>query len=102
LKSGIIEENIYFVGNTMINSLMQNRQRLSKPKIWNALNLKKKEYIVMTLHRSSNEDDEGKLKQLIDEIIRHLKDLSIIFSVHPRTVKILKRIAISYSRLILI
>ena len=101
-KSGVNEENIFFVGNTMIDTLLKNRSRLIKPDIWNMLKLKEKKFIVITLHRPSNVDEEKKLRILIDEIISHSKDLPLIFPVHPRTAKILKNIGVSYPRLHLI
>ena len=40
----------------------------------------KNEYLVMTLHRPANVDEEGKLKALIDEIIAHSNNLPLVFS----------------------
>lgn len=57
-----------------------------------------KHYLVMTLHRPANVDQESQLKALIDEIIAHTQDLPCI-SVHPRTAKILKQLGITHPRL---
>lgn len=101
-KSGASEKNIFFVGNTMIDTLLKNRQLFRKPSIWNSLNLNEKEYIVMTLHRPANVDEENNLKLLLEEILAHSKDLHIIFPVHLRTAKILYNIDASRPRLHLI
>lgn len=98
-KSGIDEERIFFVGNTMIDTLIKQRPNFKKPAVWNQLNLKEKEYIVMTLHRPANVDEESKLKELMDEIINNSKDLPLIFPVHPRTAKILENLGVSHPRL---
>ena len=98
-RSGIKNENIFFVGNTMIDTLLKNRPRFSKPKIWDLLNLREKEFIILTLHRPANVDGEGNLKELIDEIITHSHNLQLIFPVHPRTAKILSNLGISYPNL---
>jgi UDP-N-acetylglucosamine 2-epimerase (non-hydrolysing) len=98
-KSGVKEESIFFVGNTMIDTLLKNRQRFIKPAIWDELNLKEKEYLVLTLHRPANVDEEAKLKELIDEIIAHSHDLPLIFPVHPRTAKIIAGLGITHPRL---
>lgn len=92
---GISDERIYFVGNTMIDTLIKNRPRFRKPDIWDKIGLKEKEYIVMTLHRPANVDEETTLKKLMDEIVTHSRDLPLVFPVHPRTAKILQNLGIS-------
>ncbi len=100
--NGVKEEQIFYVGNTMIDTLLKNRPRFCKPEIWDKIGLKEKEYIVMTLHRPANVDEEQKLKALLDEIIAHSKDLPLVFPVHPRTAKILENLGINHPRLHLI
>lgn len=101
-KTGISEEQIFFVGNTMIDTLLKNRENFKKPEIWNAIGLNDKEYIVMTLHRPANVDEEHKLKDLLDEIISNSQDLPLVFPVHPRTAKILENLGVQHPRLHLI
>ena len=98
-KSGVKEESIFFVGNTMIDTLLKNRPRFIKPEIWDELDLQEKEYIVLTLHRPANVDEEAKLKELIDEIIAHSHNLPLIFPLHPRTAKIIAGLGIAHPRL---
>jgi UDP-N-acetylglucosamine 2-epimerase (non-hydrolysing) len=57
---------------------------------------------VITLHRPANVDEEGKLKDLINEIILHSRDIPIIFPVHPRTARGLNNIGIDQPRLFMI
>lgn len=99
IESGINTNRIHWVGNTMIDSLIKHRSRFQKPKIWDELNLTKNEFLVITLHRPANVDEEGKLKLLIDQIIEHSKNIPLIFPVHPRTAKILQTIGIKHKRL---
>ena len=98
-NSGIREENIFYVGNTMIDTLLKQRPRFIKPPIWDTLNLEEKNFLVMTLHRPANVDQETQLKALIDEIIVHTQDLPLIFPVHPRTAKVLEQLGIAHPRL---
>ena len=89
-KAGIEKHRIFFVGNTMIDTLLKNRNRFIKPLIWEQAKLKEKEYIVMTLHRPANVDESDKLRNLLLEIINSSNNLPLIFPVHPRTAKIIK------------
>ncbi len=93
-KAGIDDSRIFFVGNTMIDTLLKNMNGLVKPEAWGSLGLKEKEYFVITLHRPANVDEEGKLKQLIDEIVNNVQGLSVVFPVHPRTANILSKLGI--------
>jgi len=99
LNSGVPQERIFRVGNTMIDTLLKHRPHFQKPPVWDELNLEKGKFIVMTLHRPANVDEEAKLKELLDEIIKHSKNLPLVFPVHPRTAKILKSLGISHKRL---
>lgn len=102
LNSGIKREQIFFVGNTMIDTLLRQEPNFRQPEIWSEIGLKEKSYIVMTLHRPANVDQEESLKNLLEEIIDNSQDLPLVFPVHPRTAKNLEHLAISNPRLHLI
>ena len=88
-RCGVTDDRIFFVGNTMIDTLLFARQRFRKPSLWNDLELKDKQYVVLTLHRPNNVDDPANLRRLLDEIINSSSGLPVIFPVHPRTRKII-------------
>jgi UDP-N-acetylglucosamine 2-epimerase (non-hydrolysing) len=98
-KTGISDTQIFYVGNTMIDTLLKNRSKFRKPSIWDTLNLESENFIVITLHRPANVDEETKLKDLLDEIINSSHDLPLIFPVHPRTAKMLEGLEIKDPRL---
>ena len=91
MEMGADKENIHFVGNTMIDSLVSNIDRLERPAMVEKLGLTKKEFITMTLHRPSNVDEEEKLAAMIEFIGDKCKGKEVIFPVHPRTRKILEK-----------
>jgi len=99
INTGISKSNIFFVGNVMIDTLLKNKNKLQKPNLWDELNLVEKQYIVMTLHRPSNVDEEVQLKQLITQIAHLAKDYAIIFPVHPRTKKLLSALNLEFDKL---
>ncbi|MCA0151867.1 non-hydrolyzing UDP-N-acetylglucosamine 2-epimerase [Winogradskyella vincentii] len=99
INNGISKDYIFFVGNTMIDSLLKHRPHFFAPPIWNKLNLIADNYMVLTLHRPANVDEENRLKFTIDSILAHSNNIPIIFPVHPRTKKVLERLEISYPKL---
>ncbi len=98
-KLGVADDAIFFVGNVMIDTLLKNKSRLTKPQLWNDLKLESKKYMVMTLHRPSNVDEEKQLKTLITQLSSLAKDYPIIFPVHPRTKKLLQGLHLNFENL---
>lgn len=97
-KAGAKDNQIFFVGNVMIDTLLKNQARFKQPEIWEKANLSKGNYIVMTLHRPANVDEENKFGDLLNAIIESARELPIIFPVHPRTAKIIQSLNLSDSQ----
>lgn len=89
LKYGANSSSIHFVGNVMIDTLYQNLNRISAPSFWIDFGFDIGNYIVLTLHRPSNVDEEQSLIKLIEGIDQMVGDKKIIFPIHPRTKAIL-------------
>ena len=81
-------QRVWFVGNVMIDTLLANRARFRRPAVYDELGLTEKNYVVMTMHRPANVDEEQHLKALMEQIITNVHGLPIIFPIHPRTAKI--------------
>jgi UDP-N-acetylglucosamine 2-epimerase (non-hydrolysing) len=88
-KSGVGSDRIFFVGNTMIDTLLANIHRFRQPNFWGDYSLTEKEYVVLTMHRPSNVDLGSSLKQKLKVISVGTRGLPIIFPVHPRTANVL-------------
>ncbi len=101
-KNGVTESNIYFVGNTMIDTLFQNIERIQKPNFWDENNLKPGAYFLITLHRPSNVDDPQKLAAVIAAIEEAAMGLPIVFPVHPRTRQIIDKFKINDKGILMI
>ena len=82
-------QRVWFVGNVMIDTLLANRARFRKPEVWDKFGLKEKEYIVMTMHRPANVDEENHLRAMMEQIVDNAHGLPVIFPIHPRTAKLL-------------
>ncbi|MBL8125065.1 MAG: UDP-N-acetylglucosamine 2-epimerase (non-hydrolyzing) [Pyrinomonadaceae bacterium] len=84
-REGIPAEKIRFVGNVMIDSLLQNLKRSEFSNIREDIGLQDRDYAVLTLHRPSNVDARETLEPLIDALIEIGEQMPVIFPVHPRT-----------------
>ena len=92
-REGHAAGKIFFVGNTMIDTLLANIDRFRPPTFWNELGLKPGEYLVATLHRPNNVDDPKRLVAMLAAIADGSRGVPIVFPVHPRTAKTLNSIA---------
>lgn len=91
VSDGISPENIFFVGNTMADTLINYRKKFKRPSFWDKLELSPGAYFVLTIHRPGNLADENLFLNILKIISINAGKFKIIFPVHPRTSKILKR-----------
>lgn len=84
-SSGVDKSRIFFVGNTMIDTLMANLSRLRPAPIWSDLGLAQQPYVVVTLHRPANVDDPAALRSLLEALLCGVGGRPVVFPVHPRT-----------------
>ncbi len=84
---GVDDARIFFVGNTMIDTLLANMDSLRPPPFWDDLSLSAGEYFVVTLHRPANVDSEQNCARLLEAIGRGARGLPVVFPVHPRTAR---------------
>lgn len=90
---GVESSRIFFVGNTMIDSLLANLDRLQPPDFWQPMGLSPRGYLLLTLHRPANVDCLDRLVGLIRAIADNARDLPVVFPVHPRTEDKLRNIS---------
>jgi UDP-N-acetylglucosamine 2-epimerase (non-hydrolysing) len=87
LKEGIDPNNIFFVGNTMIDTMVAYHEQIENSGILQQLNVEQKKYVLMTMHRPACVDTKEGLLKLLD-LIRYISGSSkVVFPVHPRTLK---------------
>ena len=85
LKEIGVTENVYLVGNTMIDTQKKYLQQALDTKYYETLGVKSKEYVLITLHRPSNVDDMDKLKEIFDDFEELSKTEKLVYPIHPRT-----------------
>lgn len=86
-QAGVEEERIFFVGNTMIDTLLANVERLRPPAFCLEMDLRPSQYFVVTMHRPANVDNSAPFSRMLQAIAAATHGMPIIFPVHPRTAK---------------
>jgi UDP-N-acetylglucosamine 2-epimerase (non-hydrolysing) len=85
VREGVPADRVFFVGNVMIDTLLEQTQRATALRTWEAAGVKDHEYAVLTLHRPSNVDDPRTLTNLIETLCEVGRKIPMIFPAHPRT-----------------
>ena len=91
-REGISEDNIFFVGNTMIDSLVTYLPQAERSTVLKLYNVRPSNYILVTLHRPTNVDDIENVEHIIRLLNKLAEKRKIIFPVHPRTKTVLERL----------
>lgn len=95
LREGITAEKIHFVGNTMIDTLLRQRQQAAGLSLIHEWGLAPGEYGLLTLHRPANVDSPEALEALLVVLEKVACRLPLLFPVHPRTMKAISRLGLS-------
>ena len=62
----------------------------------------KKEFILCTIHRAENTDDEARLKNIFEALVEISKEIQIVLPLHPRTKKIIEKLQLATKNLTII
>lgn len=96
INEGVNPEKIHFVGNIMIDSLIEHQMKAELSGIFDKLAISQDEsYALVTLHRPTNVDECDGLKMLLSSLIEIGKHIKIIFPMHPRTKKNIQNFGLS-------
>lgn len=90
IREGVSRDKIFRVGNIMIDSLEMLRKKIKDQAVYKDFDLQPGEYGLITLHRPSNVDDQGVLKQTCQILSRISHAIPLVFPIHPRTRKNLR------------
>jgi UDP-N-acetylglucosamine 2-epimerase (non-hydrolysing) len=80
-------DHVYFVGNTMIDTMVAFEKEIENSSVLQDLSVSKKSFVLMTMHRPATVDSKEGLSKLLDVLLEVNKKYKIIFPVHPRTTK---------------
>jgi UDP-N-acetylglucosamine 2-epimerase (non-hydrolysing) len=96
-REGIPDFKIKFVGNIMIDTLVENLSKARQHKTRELLGLHGDAFAYVTLHRPSNVDRKENLCEIITELRRLSDNMQVVFPIHPRTRKMLTEFDIPVS-----
>jgi UDP-N-acetylglucosamine 2-epimerase (non-hydrolysing) len=94
-KENFPDQNIFFTGNTMIDSQVYALPKARELDIFNRYDLVDKNYVLSTIHRPSNVDDKQQLSDILDVFEYLSLARKIILPLHPRTRKNLERFGLN-------
>jgi UDP-N-acetylglucosamine 2-epimerase len=93
-NEGIAIERIHFVGNPMIDTLLDNLEQFDTEKVRGAHELPER-YVVVTLHRPSNVDDPVIAKEIVTALHQIADDADVFIPLHPRGRAVMERAGLS-------
>ena len=86
-REGISSKKVFFVGNTMIDTLKRFKDKALAQGTLRELGLTKGGYALLTLHRPSNVDDRKNLHRIFGALTKVRSCIEVVFPMHPRTRK---------------
>lgn len=87
LKAEGIVKGVHVTGNTVVDALYDNRQRIvNNHRPMEDLGLQPGEYFLLTCHRPANTDEDGRFSSILEAVDTLAKQQNIpcVFPAHPR------------------
>lgn len=94
-QTGTETNNVYYVGNILIDTIRYNRNRLLKPVWFSVLGLKENAYLLLTLNRRALLNDPDNLRKLIETTLAHAKGTPVVAPVHAYVSDAIKAMGIN-------
>ena len=93
-QTGTESENVYYVGNILIDTIRYNRNRLLKPIWFSVLGLQEGNYLLLTLNRRVLLNNKENLRQLLKTIIEKSAGMPIVAPLHTYVRSAIKELGI--------
>jgi UDP-GlcNAc3NAcA epimerase len=92
LREGIEESQIYAFGDVMYDAaLLYGPQAERESRILDDLQLRRKPYVLVTVHRAENTDNPERLEAIFTGLLKIAGEIPIVLPLHPRTKSALQR-----------
>ncbi|MEE9448591.1 MAG: UDP-N-acetylglucosamine 2-epimerase (non-hydrolyzing) [Ignavibacteriaceae bacterium] len=86
-NEGVPEEKIFFVGNVMIDNLINHLEQTNHLPTLSEFNVEPDNFVLVTMHRPSNVDSDSQLEKIVHMLNSIAGKRKIVFPIHPRTRK---------------
>ena len=93
MHEGVPLNKIRVTGNTVVDVVVEYKNYISRTSrdLLGNYGLKKDGYILVTVHRQENTDDKRKMHSIIKALLDLSEYYTIVFPMHPRTVRKLEK-----------
>jgi len=98
-QTGAENEQVFLVGNILMDSLRYNRHRFIKPATFGVLGLKEQSYILLTINRHALIENKENFKELIERLISEAKGTPIVAPLHTYVRDVISELNIKASNL---
>lgn len=85
LTEGKKNNHIFFVGNTMIDTLINFNEQINNNNILSELKIEENKFALLTFHRPGNVDSKENLDKIISLLRSIQEHTTCVFPLHPRT-----------------
>jgi UDP-N-acetylglucosamine 2-epimerase (non-hydrolysing) len=99
-REGIRQDQIHFVGNSMIDSLQSHLAEALGECPWTQFSLEPDGYGLVTLHRPANVDNVDSFSEIAAALKKISAEIPLLFTVHPRTRQRIEEFGIDLGSLI--
>jgi UDP-GlcNAc3NAcA epimerase len=89
LKREGIERGVHVVGDVMYELVVMFGGRGELPPGWSELGIEPQRFMLATIHRAENTDDEQRLRGIFGALAELATELPVVVPLHPRTQKLL-------------
>ena len=100
LREGIASDRIFVTGNPIKQVIDHFADRIAASAALAQLGLVEREFVLVTMHRAENVDQEARLRGLVDALERVHRDTGfpVICALHPRTRSKVERFGVDLAR----
>ena len=90
IDEGLQGEKVRMPGDVMYDAALFYAEKAEgKKALLDEIGVQSKSYVLATIHRAENTDDEYRLKWIVEQIIKVSKKIQVVLPIHPRTRKAL-------------
>ncbi len=82
---GVGAGRVHLVGSTAVDALRRGERRAAERMAWRRFGVGRGEYVLVTLHRPANVDDDERLARIVEALAALAAEVPVVFPLHPRT-----------------